>query len=89
MVAIPLFIFLLLYLLIVLVFLGIFFIHIYHLVATSSVNLLSTAITVFVGGLMAIIIGFTFILLADVDWSMSMPLLNPDWFPGVFSPNTF
>lgn len=89
MLSIPLSLFLLLYLFIVLIFLVIYFIHVYHLAATSSVNLLSTAIAVFVGGFMVLIVGFTLLLLSGVDWSASIPLFNPNWFPTTASPKPF
>lgn len=89
MIAIPLYVFFILYLLVVLGFSIIYFVHLYHLVATGSVTLLSIAIALFVGGMMILTLGFTFLALADVSWSTSIPILNLDWFPGVFSPKTF
>lgn len=89
MIAIPLYVFFLLYLIVVLGFGIIYFVHLYHIVATGSVTLLSIAVTLFVGGMMALIIGFTFLALADVSWTSSIPILNTNWFPGVFSPKTF
>lgn len=89
MIALPLYLFLLLYLFIVAVFVIIYFVHIYHLVATASVSLVSTTVTVLVGGFMTLIILFTFLLLANTIWSAGIPLFNFDWFPGMFSPQTF
>jgi hypothetical protein len=89
MISVPLYLFILLYLLVVLAFLFIFFIHIYHLVATASVSLVSIAMTLFVGGMMVLIIGFTFLILAGIPWGNAVPLLNTSWFPGIFSPNIF
>lgn len=89
MVSIPLYIFLLVYLLVILLFLLIYFIHIYHLITTASVSLVSITITLFVGGLMLLIIGFTFLILSNMSWGNAIPLLNISWFPGIFSPNSF
>lgn len=89
MISLPLYVFLLLYLLVVAIFVIIYCVHIYHLVATASVSLVSTTAAVLIGGMMALIIIFTFLLLAGTSWSAGIPLLNLDWFPGMFSPQTF
>lgn len=89
MIAIPLYTFFILYLLVVLAFGIIYFVHLYHLVATGSVTLLSIAVALLVGGMMILILSFTFLALADISWTASIPIINTSWFPGVFSPKTF
>ncbi len=73
---IPYYIFLLVYA-VILAFYGIFaFFSIYHMVRFGFFDFVAKAHTTMLAGVILVILVFTFILLRNVPWTESFPLLN-------------
>ena len=80
MIAIPLYIFLFLYLLFLCVFLIFALINFYHIVMTASFTFASFIISFFVFVLTILTLYFTWQLMADIEWQRQVILFDPTWF---------
>jgi len=85
MLAIPLYVFLIIYFLFLLMF-GLFFlINIGHLFQTAALTASSIFVAILLLGVSFLILWTTVYLLGDVDWQQSVTIFNPAWIGNVFS----
>lgn len=78
--AIPLYVFLLIYLIFLAVFAGFSLVNVYHIIMSASFTLASFMITFFVSLLTVLTLYYTWFLLKDVDWQTAIILFNSSWF---------
>lgn len=90
MLTIPLYIFLIIFLLYIAVLSVFLLINIYHILSTASFTLTSFLFTFFVFGSFILTIAITFQMLTDanVDWTMPVRLLDASWFQQYFGAST-
>ncbi len=86
MLAIPLYTFLGLYLLLLGVFTLFFIINIAHLVQTGSLTFVSFVVTFLFLASVIIMIYATMNLLTGTDWQQEVTIFNKEWFVGLFIP---
>lgn len=86
MLSIPLYIFLLLYLLFLAVFVSFMLIMLYHILSTGSLTMVSFFISFFVlASTVLILYGTSELLLqADIDWRQGVTLFNASWIVDAF-----
>lgn len=86
MLAIPLYIFFGLYLLLFAVFVLFFIINIAHLVQTGSLTFVSFLVTFIFCASIALLLYATVNLLAETDWQQEIIIFNQEWFVHLFIP---
>ncbi|PIT88614.1 MAG: hypothetical protein COU29_02465 [Candidatus Magasanikbacteria bacterium CG10_big_fil_rev_8_21_14_0_10_36_32] len=86
MIAIPLYTFLGLYLLLLGIFTLFFIINIAHLVQTSSLTFVSFVVTFIFFASVTLLIYATMNLLEGTQWQYEVIIFNKEWFVGLFIP---
>lgn len=86
MLAIPLYTFLGLYLLLLAVFTLFFIINIAHLVQTGSLTFVSFVVTFLFMASVVLLIYATMNLLSGTEWQQGVTIFSKDWFVGLFIP---
>jgi len=90
MITIPLFTFLIIYCVFLIIFSIFFFINVGYLISTGSISTASTAITFFVLIFALIVVGATLFALSNTNWGQTITLFNSDWFGDTITgTNTF
>jgi len=82
MLTIPLYTFLFLYLVFLVVFVAFAIMNFYHIVMTASFTLASFVITFFTFTLTILTLYFTWQVVNTVDWQQSVILFNSTWLTG-------
>lgn len=83
MLTIPLYIILFIYFGYLAVFVVFSLLNFYHIISTASFTMASFIISFFVFTLTFLTLYFTWQLLLDVDWKMTINLFNLEWFNGI------
>jgi len=78
---IPLYVILLLYFVCLAVIASFYLVFVYHLITTASFTAISAFVVILIFAITAVVVYFTFQLLAEVDWSLLMVEFNySNWF---------
>ncbi|MFH1947067.1 MAG: hypothetical protein ABIJ23_02840 [Candidatus Magasanikbacteria bacterium] len=82
MLTIPLYTFLFLYLIFLVIFVAFAIINFYHIVMTASFTLASFIITFFTFTLTVLTLYFTWQVISTVNWQADVLLFNTEWLTG-------
>ncbi|PIR03069.1 MAG: hypothetical protein COV60_02340 [Candidatus Magasanikbacteria bacterium CG11_big_fil_rev_8_21_14_0_20_43_7] len=81
-IAIPLYIFLFVYLIFIAVFLAFSIINFYHIVVAASFTIVSFTISFFIFALTLLTLYLTYTLLVDINWQQTLLVFDTGWFTG-------
>ncbi|KKW42087.1 MAG: hypothetical protein UY92_C0010G0003 [Candidatus Magasanikbacteria bacterium GW2011_GWA2_56_11] len=78
-IAIPLYVTLFIYLVLLAVFVAFAVVNFYHIITSGTFTLASFSVTFITFALTVLTLYYTFYLAKDVDWQVSLILFNSDW----------
>ncbi len=87
-IALPLYIFLFLYFLVLAIFAAFVLINFYHIVGSGTLTVMSFTITFFTATLTVFTLYETYLLLQGTNWQETIPLFNSNWITNLFPPST-
>ncbi len=76
MISIPLFVFLVIFAIVVLASVTLWCINVYHIIASASMTPAAFFVSATVAILGILVIGGTWLLVSDVDWSTNLPIFD-------------